>query len=133
MCKIFAAALVLIAPVAAQARPVSVCEIAAAPSEYAGKTVTLAATYRTDLRHYSGLTDPHCPSVVISPYDVEGRKHPSVRRFDRAVAGRLADHSARVFSVTVIGKFEQDPSSRSGRFTILRVQQYVRFPSKAGA
>jgi len=130
MCKILAILLLLTAPLGAFARPLSVCQIAAAPSQYAGKVITLAATYRTDLRHFSGLTDRRCPAVVIAPYDVEGRKHPSVIRFDQAVAGELEDHSARIFSVVVVGTFEQDPPAKFGRFTILRVQRFARSPPR---
>ena len=130
MSKIVAVLLLFTAPLPAFARPVSVCELAAAPSHYAGKVITLAATYRTDLRHFSGLTDRRCPTVVVAPYDVEGLKHPSVSRFDRAVAGKLADHSARIFSVVVVGKFEQDSSAKFGRFIMLRVQQFARSASK---
>ncbi|MDY4282971.1 hypothetical protein [Xanthomonas sp. LF06-19] len=85
----------------------SICELTQRGKEAGGAQVRVRAIFTSDLLERSVITDPKCPSVVVIPFDAEESKLDveSIRRFDAAVAGKLSDHTIRVFSVDVSGTY----------------------------
>lgn len=92
---------------AASAREVrtSLCVLASHGQPLSGQRVRFTAIYLTDLLERTVLLDKRCPKVHLTPYDSIKGPDPSVKRFDKAVRGRIDDPELRQFVVDVSGRF----------------------------
>ena len=109
------------------AQSVTVCYVHSHAKELNGRRIRLSGVYTTDRLENASITDPHCPKVWVAPYDSSDVDAESMKRFDDAVAGDLADSSLRVFSVEFVGKYIWRPKDRQhNTFYIEKVLSFKR-------
>jgi len=104
----------------------TLCELRDASDVYEGRTVVVEGVYETDRMEISFLADPTCRGMVISPYFSRALESMSIRTFNTAVAGDIADLSSRQFRVEmrgVVGKIERDGTLR---FDVTEVISFER-------
>lgn len=107
----------------------SICDLAKQRGTANGMHVRVKALFSTDLLERSFITDPQCPEVVVAPFDAAKPEldTKSMKRFDRAVRGRLSDSSARVFSFNISGKYIwRMDETKSGAIYIEKVWSFKR-------
>jgi len=125
ICSLFFVGIFLAAPSScassSQVLQTTVCAIAAAPSEFAGKTVSIEATVEVSY-HMRLLVDDRCPQVGIS-LDVSDKveSQREVREFMKILhaQNRGPGEPSRV-SATLTGRFSTRPGEPPNRILELR-------------
>jgi hypothetical protein len=123
-------------PTTAATPPVTtLCELAANPAKWGGRTIHLTATYMSDRLERSLLVDDRCPKVWFQDRNSKKGHRESLEAFYRAVWGDGQSVRTTDFVVDIIGRVSYRREGRaSGRITILRVLNYQEFerPKRQG-
>ena len=122
---------------AASAHVYTLCELAANPSKYAGKTVRISAIFMTDMREHSVLMDPSCNSVRINLYNgPKGPYQASIDKLDKAEFKAYRELKPVTFKINFSAIFRIKPMPRElpfskrerGRLHLTRVWSYSWLP-----